>query len=100
MTMTGADMHDEQARRASSKTRIFAALREAGMFGCTNGELNAISFRYGARVLELRRVGHDIESIDEGAGRWRFVLHVPARVSAPVVASVAPVDAPQPGCLF
>ena len=74
---------NEQRRQASSRVLILDALVTAGPRGCTNGELNDISFRYGARLLELRKAGHDVESIFVGDGLWRFVLHVPARTQAP-----------------
>ncbi len=74
---------NEQRRRASSRVLILDALVTAGAKGVTNGFLNDISFRYGARLLELRQAGHDVESIFVGAGLWRFVLHVPARTVSP-----------------
>lgn len=74
---------NEARRRASSKALIVAALKAAGPRGCSNDELNAIAFRYGGRIHEARKDGHDIESIHEHDGSWRFVLHEPARTAAP-----------------
>ena len=107
---------NEMRRRASSKALILDALTTAGAKGCTNGDLNDISFRYGARILELRQAGHAIESIHEHDGTWRFVLTTGPRpgepgflASLPVLASItgraipAPAtadDTPAPGCLF
>jgi hypothetical protein len=89
---------DELQRQASTKARILAALQDAGSRGCTNTTLNDIAFRYGGRLKELRDAGHDIESINEGDGRFRFVLHVPSRIkpgmpgylaSLPVIGSIS-----------
>lgn len=96
---------NEARRRASSKALILAALREAGPRGCSNRDLNDIAFRYGGRLEELRTAGHDIESIDEGGGWWRYVLHEPARIkpgtpgflaSLPAVASITGRAIPAP----
>jgi len=88
----------ERARLDSSKARILAALQAAGSHGCTNADLNAISYRYGGRLHELRRAGYAIESIDEHEGRWRFVLHTAPRVTAgtPGYLQSLPVVEPQP----
>ena len=67
----------DQARRATKKARILSALQAAGPLGVTNATLNAITYRYTGRVQELRDAGYDIESIDDGDGRWRFVLRRP-----------------------
>jgi len=107
---------DELTRRASSKDRILEALRAAGATGCTNHELNVISYRYGARILDLRKAEYRIDSIHEHDGTWRFVLRTdtpqPGQpgflASLPVVASINPRvrvtpttdDTPRDGCLF
>lgn len=39
-----------------------------------NYELNKICFRYAARVHDLRKLGHKIESKCEGLGIWSFKL--------------------------
>jgi hypothetical protein len=97
MSLTYAGNPNEMRRRQSSKAQILAALQAAGSRGCTNDELNAVAYRYGGRIKELRDDGHDIESINEGAGLFRYVLHVPARIkpgqpgylaSLPVLASI------------
>jgi hypothetical protein len=107
--MTFAGNPNEQRRRASSRVLILDALVTAGPTGRTNGELNDISFRYGARLLELRQAGYDIESIFVGAGQWRFVLHVPARIkpgmpgflaSLPAVDTTTTTGTPSAGPLF
>lgn len=66
----------DERRRATKKALILAALRSAGPAGRTNSELNALTFRYTGRVAELRDEGYVIDSVDEGEGRWRFVLRM------------------------
>lgn len=112
------ELRDELDRRGTNRERVLEALRQAGATGCTNVELVAVGGMraVGARLPELRDAGHDIETVCEGRGRWRFVLHEPARLkpgtpgylaSLPVVASIQrhamPVrddEAPADGCLF
>jgi hypothetical protein len=56
---------------ATSQThRILKLLKAKG--SVTNVELNRICFRYGARLLELRREGHDILTVQEGRGKFRY----------------------------
>ncbi len=83
---------NELRRRESSKALILAALETAGPSGCSNGELNDISFRYGGRICELRKAGYRIASIDEGEGHWRFVLDATptAQQRRPVITEPAP----------
>lgn len=64
----------EHGRRISARERILRLLRARGSAGATNLELNSISFRYGARLWELRRRGFVIESRNDGGGRFVFLL--------------------------
>ncbi|MBZ5723023.1 MAG: helix-turn-helix domain-containing protein [Acidobacteriia bacterium] len=73
---------EREARLSSQRERILALLRERGRAGITNTELNELCFRYGARIFELRRAGQEIETIDEGAGVFRFVLKSSPRPGA------------------
>lgn len=50
--------------------RILALLKRKG--SVTNVELNRICFRYAARIHELRKEQHDILSIQEKPGVWRY----------------------------
>ena len=83
MSITFAGNPNEARRRASSKAQILAACKAAGPTGCTNAELNAISFRYGGRIHELRQQGHVIESVDEHDGAWRFILRPSPQPGSP-----------------
>jgi hypothetical protein len=86
---------DELLRRASGKDRILAALQAAGPRGVTNHEFNdgMRIYRYGARLEELRKAGHAIESIHESGGTWRFVLTTgPRPGTAGYLASLPTVD--------
>jgi helix-turn-helix protein len=58
----------------SQRERILSLLRSRGSSGATNLELNAICFRYGARIFELRKAGFDIKTRREGETEFRFVL--------------------------
>lgn len=62
---------------ASQRTRILLLLQEAGELGVTNAELNSVCFRYAARVFELRRDGHRIETVEVKRGLFKFVLSSP-----------------------
>jgi hypothetical protein len=66
-----AELASEAQRLESAKARILARL-QAGP--ATNHELNGIAFRYGARLLELRREGHAITSEQVGGGVWVYAL--------------------------
>ena len=53
---------------------ILDALRRAGAAGCTSRDLNAICFRYGGRIMELRAMGHDIKTERIEDGLFRYTL--------------------------
>ncbi len=61
------------SRRGNQRESVLLALRAAGTGGVTNLQLNAICFRYGARIWELRREGYDIETKPEGESVFRFI---------------------------
>jgi hypothetical protein len=60
--------------RRTQAELILAAMQEAGDKGVTNLDLNKICFRYGGRIFDLREQGHNIVTINEGKGVFRFVL--------------------------
>jgi hypothetical protein len=60
----------ELLRRRNSRDRVLAFLQDRGT--CTNVELNAVCFRYGARILELRAAGHDIRTGAKSGGVVRY----------------------------
>ncbi len=62
------------SKAPAQRARILALLRERGPAGASNNELNAIGFRYGARIWELRRQGYAIRTVPEGEGAFRFIL--------------------------
>lgn len=64
----------EHDRRLSARERILRLLRARGPAGATNLELNAICFRFGGRLFELRRRGHTIRTENRGSGVFLFVL--------------------------
>jgi hypothetical protein len=72
---------NEFRRREGNKARVRELLRSSGARGAYNHELVAVGGMraVGARLTELRAEGLDIETINEGGGLFRFVLHEPAR---------------------
>ena len=66
-----AEVQEEADRLASAKDRVLARLRQGS---ATNIELNAICYRYGARLLELKREGHPWVKESEGRGVYRYML--------------------------
>jgi hypothetical protein len=56
----------EITRRASSRDRVLAVLQAKRIV--TNVELNAICYRFGARILELRSQGYDIVTGEKRGG--------------------------------
>lgn len=72
--LSHAALVDELGRRATAKDRVLARLLAAGHTGVLNTELNAICYRYGARVFELARDGYRIEKLHVSRGVWRYIL--------------------------
>ena len=65
-------------KRKSQRELLLDILRNRGRSGVTNFELNEIcSLRYGARLFELRKLGHNIQTVKEDESRFRFVLKEP-----------------------
>lgn len=60
-------------------------LRAAGPSGVTTAELlqAGVGSRYGARLLELRELGHTITAEREREGSWRYILDT-ERSSSPI----------------
>lgn len=70
--------------RPTQKQKLLRFLIARGKHGLTNHELNEhIGYRYGARLFELRKEGHDIERKHEQGPTWRFTL-IPEKESADV----------------
>jgi len=59
------------SEKLTQTARILNLLKANGE--ATNAQLNKICFRYSARLKDLRDEGHDILSIKEKDGLWRFV---------------------------
>jgi hypothetical protein len=78
----------------SQRNEILRLLRQRGSLGATNVELNAIGFRYGARLWELRKGGFSIRTERlEAEGLFRFVLVEEAERPKPL-ATCQPAQAP------
>jgi len=56
----------ETQRRVSNRDKVLAYLKDHHTV--TNVDLNAICFRYGARILELRAEGYDIQTGEKRGG--------------------------------
>lgn len=66
---------DEAMKRIPSQTeKIINLLKEAGDEGVTNVELAAITFKYDARISELRMKGYIIETVYVGKSVYKYVL--------------------------
>lgn len=59
------------SEKLSQTARILKLLKAQGE--ASNRELNKICFRYSARLKDLRGEGHDILSVKEKGGLWRFI---------------------------
>lgn len=71
-----AGLEPELTRQSRSAQKILDRLRDgpalaAELVACGGG------YRYGARLLELRRAGHNIEAIHKGEGLWEYRLVLP-----------------------
>jgi hypothetical protein len=70
----------ETARRSAALDRILDRLEQGP---ATNIELNAIAFRFGARIFELRAAGYVIQREQLGRGKFLYTLiSRPAAVAA------------------
>lgn len=70
---------EAQERIPSQIEKIVNLLKEAGEEGVTNVALSAISFKYDARLSELRSKGYEIETVYDGKGIYRYILRkIPA----------------------
>lgn len=72
-------LRKELTRRATNRDRILAALVAAGPRGVTNIDLMQIGgVRAGARIDELRKLGHAIpDAVHEHDGVYRYTLVTP-----------------------
>ena len=61
----------EPSRNSRNKTAVLKRLERGP---ATNIELNAICFRYGARIFELRKEGHDIAKTRTAPGLFVYTL--------------------------
>ncbi|HTR22719.1 MAG TPA: hypothetical protein VMI10_01955 [Terriglobales bacterium] len=78
--------------QTNQRDRVLAALRAAGGKWVPAPELAKISLQYGARLFELRRLGHRIENeidVVDGSRHSRF------RLVAPRSAISQPLNGPQ-----
>jgi hypothetical protein len=71
MTQMTLEFDTKAPRLTGQRLNILERLREGP---ATNAELNAICFRYGARIHELRGMGHKIKTVQLKAGVFRFEL--------------------------
>ena len=66
---------DEAMKRIPSQTeKIINLLKEAGADGVTNIQLAEITFKYDARISELRMKGYIIETVYIGKSVYKYVL--------------------------
>lgn len=75
--MTTAALPD-YAKRASKRERMLALLSDGKQHHMTECERIG-GMRFGARIWELRKQGHDIETIHIGADETAYRMHVDPR---------------------
>ena len=60
----------QPSNSGSQRRKILFALQDNGSM--TGAELNKICFRYGARIHELRKLGHTIKAKQIKRGLWEY----------------------------
>lgn len=67
-------MQTEIFYKPTKARMIERMLRDAGWSGVDMQDLNAISYRYGAIIHRLRRLGHKIETVpvDRKTGHFKY----------------------------
>ena len=71
----GLDPKAKAEKRLGQRERILALLEAAGPRGCSSEELNAVGYRYGGRLFELREQGYIIETHGRtGTELARYIL--------------------------
>ena len=72
------NIHREDAKLAGTmNATILAMIQESGDWGVGSGTLRAVCARYGARIHDLRKAGHNIRTMRAGPCRYRYVLVLP-----------------------
>lgn len=73
--------HVERQRRQSNKEKLLAHLLEHG--SATNVELSQTAgLRFGARLMELRREGWQVETEDVGKGLVKYRMVRPVKATS------------------
>jgi hypothetical protein len=67
-------MKEPTTKSHGQRDKILAWLRMRGAQGVLNTELNGLCMRFGARIYELRKEGHVIETHKLSEGQFRFIL--------------------------
>jgi hypothetical protein len=70
-------MREATSKSPAQRERILVWLRMRGKQGVLNTELTELCMRFGARIHELRKAGHDIKTEKLNESRFRFVLVEP-----------------------
>lgn len=65
---------DDSARFSKQQQLILALLKLRGKSGATGPDLMQIAHRFGGRLLEIRKMGYEVEVKSEGGGVFRYVL--------------------------
>lgn len=66
------------AQRVNHRSMILGMLLKAGRLGCTSQELGQVTWRFSARIYDLRQKGFIIETLErEGTDTVIFVLQSP-----------------------
>lgn len=73
--MNQLSLLDKPSKKPTQAERILDLLERAGDKGVSNRTLNAVCFRYSARLKELRDQGYQISTAHIKESLFRFVLH-------------------------
>lgn len=65
---------DDSSRFNRQQALIIALLKLRGKEGATGPELMQIAHRFGGRLLEIRKMGYEVEVKSEGGGVFRYTL--------------------------
>jgi hypothetical protein len=77
------EVKDDKERQRRHADFMLRMLREAGENGVLNRQFtDRVSHRFGGRIHDLRRKGHQIEKKSLGGGLWVYRLIEPARDAA------------------
>lgn len=64
-----------KSKPTTQSGRILQLLKAHPLTGVSNYELARVSLRAGARIYDLRKSGHNIQSVQISRGTWKYYLN-------------------------